>query len=308
MHRVRAFRAVRAEPRPQRLPDGKDEIPHPGHRQIGQNIVSLAQLVESGRGFGCLDNVAVAQHHTLGLTRGARGIKHDARAVVVQLGLTRLKLFDVLVARLAAHVLNGAILVQRGVVVFAQTAWIKIDHTFELGQLVLNIQHLVDLFLIAHDGKTRATMIQHIGHLFGVSVLIQRHRHGTDHLCGHHGPIEIGTIAADDGDKVTLVRAQLQQAKRKRLDLVAGLCPRPALPDAIFLFAIRRRVRKLLCITMQQRRNRLRSVGAHERVSQMSSSQTLLFFGRSIAGAILMSHHDVDPMLCVNFYLMISQF
>jgi len=40
----------------------------------------------------------------------------------------------------------------------------------------------------------------------------------------------------------------------------------------------------------------------------MSSSQTLLFFGRSIAGAILMSHHDVDPMLCVNFYLMISQF
>ena len=94
-----------------------------------------------------------------------------------------------LVAVFTAHFLDCTILVQSGVVVFTQSARIKIDDAFELGQLVLNIKHLVDLFLITGHDKPRAAVIQDIGHFFGVGVLVQGHRHSANHLGGHHRPV-----------------------------------------------------------------------------------------------------------------------
>jgi hypothetical protein len=47
LHRVGAFGAVHAEARPPiGLADREDEIAHPGHRQVGEDLVSSAQLVE----------------------------------------------------------------------------------------------------------------------------------------------------------------------------------------------------------------------------------------------------------------------
>ena len=44
------------------------------------------------------------------------------------------------------------------VVVFAQTTWIQINHLFEIWQIGLNFQNLINLFLIARDDITRATV------------------------------------------------------------------------------------------------------------------------------------------------------
>ena len=46
MHGVGAFRAVGAEPGPERLAHGEDEIPNPCHRQIGEDLVRATQIVE----------------------------------------------------------------------------------------------------------------------------------------------------------------------------------------------------------------------------------------------------------------------
>ena len=96
--------------------------------------------------------------------------------------MARFKFFDVLFAVLAAQFLHVGILRQRRVVVFAQAPRVEVDHLLKIRQSVLHLKDLVDLFLIAHNRKTRTTMAHDISHLFGVCVLIKRHRHRADHL------------------------------------------------------------------------------------------------------------------------------
>ena len=261
MHCLGAFGAVGAEPGPKRLTHGKDEIANPCHRQIGEDFIVAPQIVELGGGSCGLDHVAVGQHHALGLAGGARGIEHHTGGIVIQLGLTRLKLSDMFLAVGAAQFLHSAVLVELGMVVFAQATRIEVDHPLKVGQLTLHFDDLVDLLLIAHDGKTCATVAHDIGHLFGIGVLVQRHRHGPGHLCGHHCPIESWPVAANNGDKIALVQTQLQEPECQRLNLVAGLRPGPALPDPVFLLPIGGGVCEFTCVAVQQRRHGLRSVG-----------------------------------------------
>ena len=87
-----------------------------------------------------------------------------------------------LFAVLTAQILHVGVLRQSGVIVFAQATWVKVDHLLKVRQPVLYFDDLVDLLLIANNRKTRTTMAHDIRHFFGVSVLIQRHRHCADHL------------------------------------------------------------------------------------------------------------------------------
>ena len=79
MHRVRAFRAFGAEPGPHRLTHGKDEIADPGHRQIGQDVIGLAQVIELGGGFRRLDDVAVLSTTPFGRPVGCRRYRASRR-------------------------------------------------------------------------------------------------------------------------------------------------------------------------------------------------------------------------------------
>ena len=141
-------------------------------------------------------------------------------------------------------------------VVFPHAARIDVDHVLELVELILNLDHLVDLLLILDHGKAGAAMIQNIGHLFGGGVLIQRHRNGPHRLRGHHRPIEIGPVASDDRDEIALVHPQIDQAKRQSFDFLFGLRPGPALPDAEFLFAVSGPADELFGVPLKKRRNR----------------------------------------------------
>ena len=86
----------------------------------------------------------------------------------------------------APLVLQFAELVQLAVVVFAHAARIQIDHLIKFAQLILNVDHLIDLLLILCHDIFRAAMAQNIGHLIGGRVLIDWHRNCTDGLCRNH--------------------------------------------------------------------------------------------------------------------------
>ena len=141
------------------------------------------------------------------------------------------------------------------VVVFAQTTRIQINHLFEIWQVRLNFQNLINLFLIARDDITCATVTQNIGHLFGNRILVQRNGNAACHFDTHHRNIEAGAITADDRNKIPLFDPQVDQAKRERLCLGRGICPRPSLPNSKFFFTIRGRRWIVFGIPTKQRRN-----------------------------------------------------
>ncbi len=87
--------------------------------------------------------------------------------VIVQLGAAAFEFGRELVAGGVTLFLHMAEFMEMGMVVFPQSARIEIDHVFELVQAVLDLDHLVDLFLVLDDDEARAAMVQHIGHLFG---------------------------------------------------------------------------------------------------------------------------------------------
>ena len=268
MHRVRAFRAVGAEPRPQRLTHGKDEITDPRHRQIGEDLVRLPQPIEFGRRFRRFDHVAVRQNHALGFARGPGGIEHHAGAVVIQHRDAVVQRAQQFVPLCPARVLHMGILVQFRMIVFPQTPRIEIDHLLECRQPVLHFDDLVDLFLIPGDHEPRAAMIKDISHLFSHRVLIKRDGDGPTHVSGDHRPIKVGAVAPDDCHVIARRKAQVQQTQRQRFDLIQRLAPRPALPDPEFLFAIGGRIRIDLRVPAQQRRKRVRVLRALGRSTQ----------------------------------------
>ncbi len=116
-------------------------------------------------------------------------------------------------------------LVQFVMVVFAQATRIQINHVFELMQVVLHFDHLIDLFLIFDHGETCAAVIHDIGHLFGGTVIIQRHGDRPDRLRRDHRPIKMRPVAANNGNKIARVHAQIDQAQRKGFNLFLGFCP-----------------------------------------------------------------------------------
>lgn len=106
-------------------------------------------------------------------------------------------------ASLSLHIFIG---IQVCMVVFSHTAFVEVDNFFYVGQVFLGLDNFVDLLLIFNDHKTGTAMFQHIGHFFGVRIVIKRHRNSATELCGSHGPIKIGAVTADNGDMIAFVK------------------------------------------------------------------------------------------------------
>ncbi len=101
-----------------------------------------------------------------------------------------------------------------------------------------DLEHLVDLLLIARHHHARAAMLKHIGDLVAHRVGIERHRHGARPHRGNHRPVERRAVAADHRDVVALADPEVEQPERQRRDLGVRLGPGPALPDAELFLAI----------------------------------------------------------------------
>ena len=59
-------------------------------------------------------------------------------------------------------------------------------------------------------------MVEHIGHLVGDRVGIDRHRNGAERLRRAHRPIEPRPVGADDGDLVAALEAELAAGRARR--------------------------------------------------------------------------------------------
>jgi len=123
-------------------------------------------------------------------------------------------------------------------VIFAHPPPIDIHNRADIWGAILNFENLVDLLLIASNHKARAAMIEHIGHLIGHGILIERHRNRTAHLNSNHRPIERRAVAPNDRDLVTFFEAKVQQTTGRRINLGFCLGPAPSLPNAKFFLAI----------------------------------------------------------------------
>jgi hypothetical protein len=151
----------------------------------------------------------------------------------------------------AALGLHIAERVQLRVVVFPEPARILVDDVFDLVHAFLHLDDLVHLLLVAGDDEARAAMLQHIGHLFGDGVLVERHGDRADLLRRDHRPVERGAVASDDRDMVAALDAQREESDGDRLDFLGGFRPGPGLPDAVFLFAIGRLGAELRHVALQ---------------------------------------------------------
>ena len=135
---------------------------------------------------------------------------------------------------MALHVLERD---QAAVVVVLQSARLVVDDAGKLRQPLGDRDDLVDLLLVLDDGEHHLGMRQHVGHLVGDGVGIDRHRHGAERLAGADRPIESRPVAADDGELVAALEADFGQADREGANLLEHLLPGPGLPDAEILVA-----------------------------------------------------------------------
>ena len=122
-------------------------------------------------------------------------------------------------------------------IVTAQTPRLVVDEPAQAGEAVGHREHFVDLLLVLVDRELHLGVLEHIGHLLGDRIGIERHRHGTERLAGAHRPIELRPVAADDGELVAPGDPELLQPDRECADLVEDLSPGPGLPDAEILVA-----------------------------------------------------------------------
>ena len=92
-----------------------------------------------------------------------------------------------------------------------------------------------------------------IGKLVGDRVGIDRHRDRAEHLRGHHRPVELRPVGADDGDGVAALEPEAVQARpHRRAPASQHLRPGPGLPDAEILVPHRRPVAERACVAQQE--------------------------------------------------------
>jgi hypothetical protein len=89
----------------------------------------------------------------------------------------------------------------------------------------LQFEQLVDLLLVFDNGVMDFGVFQHVGHVGGRSVLVQRHRHAAQALRGQHGPVQARPVVADDGQIHAALEAERGQAAGEGAHFVVDLGP-----------------------------------------------------------------------------------
>jgi hypothetical protein len=80
-HRFLAFGDVDREVQCHPGTHGDGKVTHPGHGQVGEHAFAKVESAAAKGVANAREDVAVAQHHTFGLARRARGVDEDCRAL-----------------------------------------------------------------------------------------------------------------------------------------------------------------------------------------------------------------------------------
>ena len=142
-----ALRAVDREASGDGHAEREEEIPHPGHRQIGQHTLTMHPL-ERDDFLGRDHEVAVSQHHALRPARRTGGVADHCQVLVRPLGDLIFDIARVTLEKRAATLLHGAVTQQIVDPVVPHPAWVLIDHALQLRAVRFDIDQLVGLLLV----------------------------------------------------------------------------------------------------------------------------------------------------------------
>ena len=267
-HRIGALGAVHAKPGDVALRVVEIVVAYPCKRQVGKHIVALVQSVELDGVAGGPDRTGGLQHHAFRAAGRSGRIEHDAYVFAARRADRRFPAFCK--GSVGGHAFGaGGLDVGKGMEtrrrIAGQAARLVIDHIGQRRYFAGARPDLVDLLLILHHGEAHAGMVEHIGHLVGDGVRIDRHRNGAERLRRRESPVETRTVGADDRDPVALGEAQRLQPYCEFAHLIELLAPRPALPDAEVLVAHGRAVAQPLGIAQQVFRECVHAAGQGRR-------------------------------------------
>ena len=249
-------------------------VADPRERQIRDRLLVLVELVEQISVAGRDDHVVVGQHHALRAARRARRVENDAEIGALALrdrflparkpsGIRELLAPDLL------HIIHPG---QLAAIVVAQAARLVIDQMAQGRDALGDRDHLVDLLLVLHHRDGDLGVLQHVGHLVGDRIRVDRHRHGAEGLARAHRPVKPRPVRTDYGELVAALEPQLLQADREGADVVEHLGPRPGLPDAEVLVAHRDAAAARFRVLNQELRKGIRTgaLACHDRRPSVS--------------------------------------
>ena len=228
-------------------------IANPGERQVGDDFLVPAEVIEQIAVAGRDDQVVEGQHHPLRTTGGSRGIENDGKIrTLAAINARQPSLGGAIRRKLgAAALLDIANPLQAGVVVVAQPARLIVENVGEARQAIRDRGDLVDLLLVFRDRNGDFGVVEHIGHLVGDGVGVDRHRHRAQRLNRAHRPIEPRPIGTDDCNLVAARKAKFGDADRESAHLLEHGIPRPGLPDAEILVPHRGPATQDFCVLYQ---------------------------------------------------------
>ena len=251
---VGAFGAGHAEAGDETLGVVEIMVADPGQRQVGQHLVAIGQLVERHGVAGGGDAAFAGQHHPFRAAGGAGGVE-DHRGVGAPARfdprIERRRDCGIAQRRLASRDHPG----ERnhpGVPVVRKAALLVVENARQQRQSIGDGQDLVDLLLVLGDDQRGFGMAEHIGHLVGHRVGIDRQRNGAEHLRRGDRPVEPRPVGADNGDLVAMRQPEPREPLRQRAGLGVDLRPGPGPPDAEVLVAERRTIRAHAGVLAQQ--------------------------------------------------------
>ena len=199
----------------------------------------------------------MGEAHALRLAGGPGGVGHDRDVVGPARGHRVGEEVRVRVVMRAAEALDALVGVQEVLRVVAQPARVVEDDVLELRAAVPDLQHLVDLLLVLDDGEVDVGVVQHVDHLLGHRVLVERHRDAAQRLRRGHRPVQARAVVADDREVHPALEAERGQPAGERAHLLGDLRPGPGLPDAEVLLARGRVVAAHLRVVQQQAREHI---------------------------------------------------
>ena len=107
---------------------------------------------------------------------------------------------------------------EAGVLVLAHAARIAADDVADAGDVVDQVEQLVDLLLVLGDDDPRPGIAQQVGDLLADRVLVDAERHGTHGVRRQLAPHPLRPVVADQGHGIAALQAQAAHAQRDVLD------------------------------------------------------------------------------------------
>ena len=232
-------------------------VADPGDRQIGDDLVALGQLVEAAADLGGrVDDVVVGQHHALRAAGRARGVEDDGEVRALAVAAS---------SRSSSAAASGPASRR-----FRPSSITSVDAraggrgrsragraprrrgcAASVGTRSATARSLSTCSWSCDHRERDLGMREHVGHLVGDRVGVDRHRHGAEPLRRRHRPIEPRPVVADDRDLVAALEPERREPDREGAHDLVHLGPGPGLPDAEILVAERRSPRPQTCVAHQ---------------------------------------------------------